>query len=249
MIYVNGDSWSFGMYDENNLQKLVWPDLLAKELGHDLINDSIGCSSNSRILSSTENFYIKGGTPQLIILALTGHNRIHIPGPGLSHWNISSRMILNDSIGILNEVSNQKICDWFVKNSYDELDSVYRYYRTVWNLHNICQKFNCMSMMFQAWDEELQSFKLLDDSTSIEDFVYAKANKDWVNDNMIHRYILGFKFFRKESKNWNMIGPTFRTVLSTDDYDNTGHPNENGHRLISQFVLQYINNQNLRKWL
>ena len=106
-------------------------------------------------------------------------------------------MILNDSTGSMNAVPNQKICDWVVKNSYDELDSVYRYYRTVWNLYNLCQKFNCMSMIFQAWDEELQSFKLLDDTTSIEDFVYAKANRDWVDDNMIRHYISGLNFFHQ----------------------------------------------------
>lgn len=237
MIYVNGDSWSFGVFDKNgNENTYIWPILLAKKLKTEILNDSVGCSSNSRILSTTENFYINGGKPKLIILALTGHNRLHLPGPGMSNWLVGSRFVINDSTGRRGD--EDILYPWIIKYSYDELDSVYRYYKTVWNLHELCIKFNCKYIMMQAWDSQLEHFGILKDDTNIEKFVLDRSKN--LDRYVIEKYIKGFKFFKEESEKWNYRDQTFRSVLLPENYDNTGHPNDQGHELIADYVLNAI---------
>jgi len=245
MLYVNGDSWSFGVYKNNGDKNAhIWPNLLAKELKLEIINDSMGCSSNSRILSSTENFYINSGKPKLIILALTGHNRLHLPGPGMSSWLVGADFVINDFTG--HRDPENKLCPWIVKYSYDELDSVYRYYKTVWNLHELCLKFNCMYIMLQAWDSELEKFGLLKDTESIERFVWDRSKN--IDEYISEKYINGFKFFKEESEKWHYKEQqTFRSVLLPDNYDDTEHPNDRGHELITNYVLNAITE--LRKYL
>ena len=70
MIYVNGDSWSVRMPEATDEQ--VWPKLIADRLGESLINESVGCASNSRAHSCLENFLIAGNRPKLVVIALTG---------------------------------------------------------------------------------------------------------------------------------------------------------------------------------
>jgi hypothetical protein len=236
MIYVNGDSWSVPASDATDEQ--VWPKLITDRLGKSLVNESVGCASNSRAHSCLENFLIAGNRPELVIIALTGHQRWHLPSADLGYWNISPSAARHERTGIKDPYFHK----WFWSNSHTEIDSMYRYYRTVWNMHELCKQFSVPSVFFQAWDKDLAKLNLTT-SDNIESYVL----KYYEQTNIYYQqYTAGFKFFSNERKNWNYIEtPTFENLFKPKHIDSSLHPNWLGHVEIANFVYQHITERGL----
>jgi hypothetical protein len=236
MIYVNGDSWSVRMPEATDDQ--IWPKLIADRLGESLINESVGCASNSRAHSCLENFLIAGNRPKLVVIALTGHHRWHLPSADLGYWNLGPEVAIQERTGNRDSYFHK----WFWSNSYTEIDSVYRYYRTVWNMHELCKQFGVPSVFFQAWDEDLAKLNLTT-SDNIGSYVlqyYEQTNIYY------QQYTAGFEFFRNERKSWNYIeAPTFEKLLEPKHIDSSLHPNWLGHVEIANFVYQHITERGL----
>ena len=232
MLYVNGDSWS----QETDYTKpdQIWPSLLANKLGLTIFNESIGCGSNSRILDNLTNFYIGGNRPKLIVLAFTAHHRWHLPNKNFGSWNIGPAVAISDITGEKDNI----LREWVYKNSYYELDSVYRYYRTIWSLTQLCKKFECPYMFFQAWDKELIDLKLLDVEENIIKFV-SKFYPN-INDYYAKRYVNAFKFFQQDKDMCNNVEYVLKDLLSDNDLDSTQHPDANGHIKIADFIYSKI---------
>ena len=237
MIYVNGDSWSVRtpyITDDD-----IWPKITTLQLDKMLTNESIGCGSNSRALNCLENFLIAGNRPELIIIALTGHNRWHLPAANFGHWNIGPVVVINEHTGLKDSYFHK----WYLANSYNEIDSVYRYYKIIWNMHELCKKFDIPIIFFQAWDNDLAKFNLRT-SDNIESFVL----KYYESTNIyFEKYVTGFEFLRNQQVNWNYIeSPSFKKLLHPSIHiDETGHPNSQGHMKIADFVYQNIIERNL----
>ena len=237
MIYVNGDSWSVRMPDATDEQ--IWPQLIDNRINDTLVNESVGCASNSRAHSCLENFLIAGNRPKLVIIALTAHPRWHLPAADLGHWNIGPLVAIKERTGKTDTYFHK----WFWSNSYNELDSVYRYYKTVWNMHELCKKFNVPSIFFQAWDDDLTKINLI-----TKDNIESYVSKFYEPTNIFFkRYVAGFEFFLDEQTKWNYIlAPTFENLLHQPvDFDSTRHPNWKGHNKIADFVYQHITEKGL----
>lgn len=237
MIYTNGDSWS--SFTSWTTEKQIWPQLVADRMGESLINQGLGCVSNSRIHNCLENFLIAGHQPKLVVIALTAHHRWHLPAADLGYWNIGPDVAIKEHTG----EKDPYLHKWFWANSYNEIDSVYRYYKTIWNMNELCKKFNVPCMFFQAWEDDLEKLDLTN-SANIVSYVSKYYDS---NDIFYQRYVKGFEFLLNERHNWNYIEtPTFNSFLQLRvDFDPTKHPNSQGHQKIADFVYQHIKEKNL----
>jgi hypothetical protein len=143
MIYTSGDSWT---WESEGEYSRLWPTIIAEKLGYGHVNDAWGCGSNSRILSNLENYLItESHNPKLIVIALTSHNRWHLPAENLGTW------MLNTGGDIArNEKTNEEDMyaqRFFLDKCYCEIDSVFRYYKIIWSIHNLSQKINSASFL------------------------------------------------------------------------------------------------------
>lgn len=241
MIYVNGDSWSYAIdvndrsiWPNSNTDIKKWPNILSKNLGHEVLNESMGCGSNSRILDCVENILLETQSPKLVILALTSHQRWHLPSKRKGHWCISPLVAIDDHTGEKDEF----IQKWFYAKSFDYLDSIYRYYKIIWSCSNICQKIGSKFLIFQAWDQGLANLNVLESPDSIRNFVLDFFDNK--NDVIAEKYIRAFNYLRKNQHSWNYITSTFASLLVPEDYDDTGHPNTQGHHKIEEFVYSTL---------
>jgi hypothetical protein len=143
---------------------------------------------------------------------------------------------LNDRTGN----TDTTIVDWIYKNSFDEIGSLYRYYRQIWQMHNLAEKYQCPVWFFQTWDTDIEDFGLMTSLENIERFVNSRPDLDtWRRE----KYIKAFDFFRNERQKWNYIETAFLKHLSESDIDQTLHPNEKGHRIIADKILTHIGRQ------
>ena len=233
MIYVNGDSWSqrTPYVDSED----IWPTLLAKKLGTNVYNDSMGCGSNSRIQHGLENYLVSEEPPEAIVLALTGHHRIHLPSENMGAWMVGPDIAINERTG----QKDEQIRDWIYRNSYYELDSVYRYYKIVWTLENLCRKFYCPYFIFQAWDSELSNLKLMHGGVNITNYVYRFFDSPQTDVNA-QRYVRAFEYFAEQSSGWVLQEQALNQLLQPTDYDETGHPLHSGHVKIADYIYDQI---------
>jgi hypothetical protein len=236
MMYVNGDSWSW----HKDLHTAdIWPNLLAQQIGLDCINESIGCGSNSRILDNITNLYISGIRPNLIVLALNIHHRYHLPAANMGAWSISPQTIRNDQY----DTADDSIKDWYYIHGHNDVDSIYRYYRTIWLLHAVCEKFKCPFFIFQMWDPSIQKLGLLNSTKNIKDFL-ANSKID-LNTQQGLKYLKSFSFFANQRNDWNYLEGPVSSYLSKTDFAEDGHPNLSGHKEITKFVLNQLTIRNL----
>ena len=231
LIYVNGDSWSWNADLKSNN---FWPNILAKKLDAECINESVGCGSNSRIVDCLRNQLIQGLRPDLIVIALTSHHRCHIPAPNFGYWNIGPAVALNDSTGH----TDKEIVKWILTHSYQEIDSVYRYYRDVWTMSLLCQQFSCPYLLIQAWDEQLEELNLLEYNENISKYVNNHCEPNLIDAN---NYIKSFETFRMLKKTWKYVETSLKKSLNAhSDFDPTGHPNDQGHRKMAEKIYQHL---------
>jgi hypothetical protein len=233
-LYVNGDSWSFALKEKGPKYPHLWPNIVSKKLNKPCFNDSIGCGSNSRIVDCLRNQIILGLKPDLIIIALTAHHRWHIPAENFGAWSIGPHVARNDRTG----ESNDHIRDVMNRYSYNELDSVYRYYRDIWTMDLLCKQLNCPYIFVQVWDEELEKLGLLSSSENIYNYVSQKCPKKTFH---FQEYIRAFEKFKELSKNWPYTETALSKLLDIGvDYDETGHPNDQGHYKMADKILEIL---------
>lgn len=231
ILYTNGDSWS---WDLNLQSDNLWTNILSKKINADCINESVGCGSNSRIVDCLRNQLIQGLQPDLIVIALTSHHRCHVPAPDFGVWNIGVDVALNDQTGN----KNTEIVKWVFTHSYQEIDSVYRYYRDVWTIDLLCKYFSCPYLLIQAWEKQFEELKLLESSENISKYVYSQCGPE---SGSAKKYITYFERIKQLSKNWNYIEiPLSNSLNQQLDIDRTGHPNPHGHHKIADKIYQYL---------
>lgn len=229
MIYINGDSWSWA---EDLSDPNIWPNILGKKFSKPIKNDAIGCGSNSRIMDNVCNLIAQGETPEFAVIMLTAHHRFHVPGPNFGAWSIGPQVALNDRSGKKSDV----IRDWFYSQSFSELDSVYRYYRTIWQIHTMFDRHAIPVFMFQAWDIDLTKYDVLNQLDPLTNFSLQDIDPYFEK-----LYRNCFNFFKNESKNWNYIETPMSTYIPYEDLDLSGHPDINGHATIAEIVFNHVN--------
>tara|TARA_R110000772_G_scaffold257510_1_gene374399 strand:+ start:2877 stop:3626 length:750 start_codon:yes stop_codon:yes gene_type:complete len=243
MIYVNGDSWSMSSSGDNSHvwpnydpDLPMWPNMLAKDLDQELINESMGCGSNSRIVDCLEDILLCNHKPNFIVLALSCFHRWHLPTVERGHWVIGPLVALNTVTGKKDEY----IQKWFYANCDDYLDSVFRHYKTVWQLVNLCEQIGSKYVVFNTWDEDIYKLNLFQSNNKIENFV-----TDFYKNDKGHparqRYIQAFTELRKLSKSWNYFEKPLAKILSPEHLkQNDGHPNKDGNTIIKDYIKNYI---------
>ena len=232
MIYVNGDSWSQPTPFVGNED--IWPTLVANRINLKLENRAIGCGNNFRIADDLENLYLENHQPEYIIIGLTTHARDYISAAEMSHWNIGQGFARLENTGEY----NQEIRKWWATYSYDTVESVYRYYKNLLRLHELCSKFDCPYLMFQVWDHELAELDLLGGEEKVAKFLekYYPNENAWFRT----RYAQAFKTLTKFSNNWNYIERSIKLTADEMDEYPIGHPNHQGHARLADFVYQHI---------
>jgi hypothetical protein len=242
MIYVNGDSWSQNQWRKNQTLDYSWPNILSKLTGIEVLNESSGCGSNSRMLDNLHRLHYRGVKPSLIIIALTDQARWHLPGPLNSVWNISSGTVINDRSGIVDE----SIKKWWILNSFDVVEYSYQYYNIIYQIKMFCDVImHCPVIFFNAWQKNVLNMNKLCLGTDIEIDNWVKNNAIDKNDYSINYYVEFFKFFRNQFQQWDldfMPWIKFITEKYIDGPDGLHpyHPSPEGHQLIAQYVYNKI---------
>lgn len=241
MIYINGDSWSRNLWIEWSPSDWSWPKQLQEFTKIPVLNESVGCGSNSRILSRLHTNYILGNQFDLVLIALSTHARWHLPGKNMSAWSIGPT-VQHDRLF----KSDPEILPWWQKNSYDYLEYVFQYYSTVWQIHELCKNlYQCPVVVFNTWDKEIQE---------IDQMMHGQASEfeSWMQRNFvsedgfaIENYIKAFEFFKQSSTNWQFESTTMQSLLTQEHYDGAQdrdpeHPNKQGHTIICQHVLDTV---------
>jgi len=229
-LYVNGDSWS---WDPDIKSPTLWTNIVASKLSMSCTNEAMGCGSNSRIFDNLQDLFATEEKPDLIIIALTSHHRHHIPFKNFGAWTIGPDTALNDQTGDKNDV----IRDWYFKYAFEDLSSMYRYYRTIWLMNMLAKQHRCPIWLFQAWDTDIENFGLMNSLENIKNYV---GQTHPVHSYYYKKYVRGFDFFRQESKKWNYVETAFAKIIPPDCLDQTGHPAPDGHSIIADIVLNHI---------
>jgi len=248
MIYVNGDSWSQNQWRKDQPIDYSWPNVLSKLTGTEVLNESAGCSSNSRMLDNLQRLHYRGVAPALVIIALSDLSRWHLPAPLNSIWNISSGTIINDRSGVVDE----SIKKWWIANSFDVLEYSYQYYNIIHQIKVFCDIIiGCPVIFFNAWQKDILKMNqwCLGTDTEIDNWVESKvADK---TDYCINYYTESFKFFRNQFQQWHLDFTPWTTFITEQYIDgpdglHPDHPSPEGHRLIAKHVYSKIHN-NLEK--
>jgi hypothetical protein len=228
MLYVNGDSWSF-QHIEYDFD--VWPNIIAQGKNWALTNDSVGCGSNSRIIDNLLTRQIMGMHADLVIIGLTAHHRFHIPSSEFGSWSISPTVAVNDRSG----QSDNSMIKHIYSKCFSEINSVYRYYRDLWQINKIASDLNTRCMMFQMWDKSLSKYGLLKSKENIFNFVerFYEPGSFYYNE-----YVGAFNNLQLLSRDWEYWEDPVE--LSHTDLDATYHPNESGHKKIANFIESKI---------
>jgi len=166
-----------------------------------------------------------------VVLLLTDHMRVSLPAPNLGSWNIGTHVALNDRTG----QTDTRLCEWFFKYGYEELDSIYRYFRTVWRLVACCERLDCDYRIFRAWGDETE-LMMMTASTDL-DLVLAKFD---VEKYYRDQYTLLLTEIRKKSTDWHYVDLPVSSVFDKADYDSTGHPSKSGHAKIAEIVISHL---------
>lgn len=244
MIYFNGDSWSTSYHVDDGIQSWPvtesnhkrWPNIVGETLNKPYVNDSLGGSSNSRILDCIENVFLQNQKPDLIILALTSHVRISVPSGFGGHWNLNPGGALDSVTGKFDNTMPK----WYYKNAYNELDSIYRYYKNVYNMDRICKQIGSPYLIIQAWDDDLVEHGLFNNIEKIKNFVISYFDEYKDNDVRAINYINAFTKIAENMPKWHYCEETFSKLIGTERLDNTNHPDDIGHEMIADFILQKI---------
>lgn len=242
MIYVNGDSWSQNQWKPHQPIDYSWPNLLASMTNLEVLNESAGCGSNSRMLDNLHRAYYRGVRPSLVIIALTDIARWHLPSTLNSIWNISSSCAINDRTGKVDDY----ITKWWVSNSFDELEYSYQYYNIIYQIKMFCDSIlNCPVLFFNAWQHNILGMNklCLGLDNTIQDWVEQK-NVD-KTDYSVRYYVESFKFFRNKFQQWNLDFTPWTKFITKQHIDgpddlHPNHPSPEGHRLIAQHVYATI---------
>jgi len=242
MIYVNGDSWSQNQWKPNQPIDYSWPNLLSKLINTEVLNESAGCGSNSRMFDRLCKAYYRGVRPKLVIIALTERSRWHLPGLSNSVWNLSHKVAINDRTGIRDE----SMTKWWVTNSYSELEYTYQLCNIIYLIKIFCDTvINCPVLFFNAWQHKALEMNetCFGADSAIETWVKSKSADK--TDYSVDHYIESFKFFRNQFQTWNLDFTPWTTFVTKQYIDGPNglhpyHPSPQGHELIAQYVFKKI---------
>mgnify|MGYP003639204233 FL=1 len=240
MIYVNGDSWS----QRSNIDPdYSWPCILQSKAKCQVINQSAGCGSNSRMLSNLQKFYQTGARPKIILIGLTIYSRWHLPSKMGSSWNIGTMVVINDRFG----EKNDEILPFYINYVYDEIEYIYQMYNQIWQMQELATNyFKCPIIFFNSWSSPDNYYHL----ATMHKEIY-KDPESWIatrvddtDDIAIKDYIHAFNFFKTKLDDWNLVLDTWSDLVYNHIDDekglHPGHPSPQGHKMICNNVLDTI---------
>jgi len=248
MIYVNGDSWSRNLWISWSPEDWSWPKQLSESLNIEILNESQGCSSNSKIVADLQRNYFLGHSYDLVIIGLSTPNRWHLPARNMSSWLIGPT-VLNDRL----YKKDETILSWWTVNSHNNLEYVYQYYSIIWQINEICKNcYKCPVLFFNAFDKEIPIIDKILQSSETELSNWLKLNFESLFDNEYDqcwdKYVTAFNFFGSQRKNWAFDSVPWSSLLNPDDIDGPDdrdpwHPSRHGHKIISDYVMPFVKNQ------
>jgi len=221
MIYVNGDSWTSGCFDEGSYghREYSWPHLLGQLLEQPVFNDARAASSNYRIYRRTFD-YLLNQTPDLAIVAWTRWVRVEF-------GNAASGKIYQYMPGKDPEVFK----NWNPYLAYTN------FLRQIISLQTTAEKTNTKLWMIDTFQNNLlknptlewfkdilregQVFDLMDD-----DRIEQKFNKVLT----LNKHIDYDKF---------MFDNTYQDLVK-DFQLVKDHPVKDGHQYLSEMIYNYL---------
>lgn len=248
MIYVNGDSWSRNLWISWSPEDWSWPKQLGESLNIEILNESQGCGSNSKIVADLQRNYFLGHNYDLVIIGLSSPNRWHIPARNMSSWLIGPT-VLNDRL----YKKDETILPWWTINSHNNLEYVYQHYSIIWQINEICKNYyKCPVLFFNAFDKKIPIIDEILQSGEAELSDWLKLNFESLFDNAYDdswdKYVTAFNFFGLQRKNWAFDPVPWSSLLSPADIDGPNdrdpmHPSRHGHKIISDYVMPFVTNQ------
>jgi len=225
MIFVNGDSVTFGCELENKENR--FSNIIAQKLDKEVVNISEVFKVNSNIVRSTIKWIEDNGNPEFAIIQFETGRRVEWYDPrhkswgGLGHHDAQAKTIIRNG-RIIKEPAKPVAVAY-----YSEFDNIHVRQMNMWT-----------SIFFME--------TYLNHKNIPHYFWYGKGNPK--RDKQT--YELGIEY--KQMSKWkdmkemcDIIGtknehPENFPSLSSKKLEKGIHPNENGHKLLAEHFLEHI---------
>ena len=274
-LIVSGDSWSFGseivdpllssdtdeLSEKNDSYRLshIWPNLLRDKLKFsELKNLSFPAISNDRIFRVLYNYlfkkYISNGIPLnnvFLIVQLTSFDRKDFyidDSKSMGKWQTIWPNWNHD----YGNYELNTFADSYSTSVYSDKENLNRYLNQIFNFQNFCKSYNIPYLITQGFYHTDYS----PDITKWVDNPYINLfNNDTfcgANDELNKKYYEGsselliwkevdkIRFMDKNKKTHSL-----HSIIKNKNLFKDMHPNEVGHKIIAEYIENYIKKYNL----
>lgn len=242
MIYVNGDSWSRNLWIDWSPIDWCWAKQMSDIINHPIVNESAGCGSNFRIIDKILMSHAQGNRYDLAIIGLTCPQRWYLPSKLFSYWNIGPTILEEKEYR-----HDSEIYRWFVNNCIHDANFILSYYKTIWQIHEICNVIlRCPVMFFNAWYQPMLDFHEHIFSNKDEIDIWSRLPEHNLSSFESENLNSIMCFLHNQSANWLIdMQPWSKLLTDVSDKDQYGdrdpdHPSQTGHKKIALHVLSAI---------
>ena len=224
MIFVNGDSVTFGCELENKENR--FSNIIAKKLDKEVVNISEIFKVNSNIVRSTIKWIEDNGSPEFAIIQFETGRRVEWYDPRRKSWGGLAPRYAQDRTMIRDGKPRKEPAKPVAVAYYSEFDNIHVRQMNMWT-----------SIFFM---ETYLNYKCIPHY-----FWYGKGNPS--KDKQT--YELGIEY--KEMSKWKNMKEMCDIIGTKNEHPENFpssskklemgiHPNENGHKLLAEHFLEHI---------
>lgn len=211
ILLANGCSWTWGAgLEESFREESVYAALIAKKINRKLVNLSVGCASNQRILRTTFNWLSKQNKDiwrsTIAIIQWTDESRYeyYVPDVKKSEDDNWARININVALSPNEDYDRSHERIKYRLETFTELEAA----------HHMLAYTSAMSYIFQCYGIQHYFW-----SPSYGGLPYPRKVKDFIDQN----------------QKWMQILGTYERVSKTDS-----HPSVKGHKEIAEQILNFV---------
>jgi len=186
MLYVNGDSHSYGSGVESPNK---FSDIVAQEFTYDIVNDATAGASNQRILRTTYD-YLKSRNPNLVLIGWSSWER--------EEWNHQEQYYNVNSSGHdeLPDELQTYYKEWVTQQTQETLNiKSQQWHNQIYQLHQELEQkninhlfFNCMYNFFNILDNQKKDWNncYIGPYDNDSSYYWYLHNQGYISDNWYH---------------------------------------------------------------
>lgn len=237
-MLVSGCSFTSGWPMENTLghRNFAWPRLVADHFDYNLIDKSRSASSNYRIYRKAVDGLLDDNV-DFVIVFLSEWTRLETgvnfgDNPGRIHQHLTGR--------------DREIFEKFFNGYKNYADSL----RMIISMQSLSKQYKKPLYLLDTFSENIHRNISHDHFVQIlrfNDIVFDSMNDEYINNKFnkvknLEKHIDWDVFIHNKSYQELIGGGSSKLPFSESKYFVKGHPNEDGHKKISNIVINFLEN-------